>query len=74
MPIQYFAEQNDGSIWSAYQIILPTREVGHPYYGTCKCLLVDGAPRKAKGLLITILDYEVEQATIQVKKFVVAKV
>ena len=74
MPIQYVAEWNNGGIWSAYQIILPTQIVGHPYYGTCKCLLVDGAPRKAKGLLITILDYEVEHATIQVKKFIVAKV
>jgi len=74
MPIQYFAEQNDGGIWSAYQIILPTQGVGHPYYGVCTCLLVDGAPRRAKGLLITILDYEVEQATIRVKRFVVVKV
>jgi len=74
MPIQYTAEQNDGGIWSAYQIILPTQIVGHPYYGTCTCLLVDGSPRRAKGLLITILDYEVEQATIRVKKFIVAKV
>ena len=72
-PIQYFAEQNNGGVWSAYQLILPTQEVGHPYYGACNCLLVDGAPRKAKGYLITILDYEVEQAVILVKSFVVAK-
>lgn len=68
-PIIYNASSNDGRLWCAYNINIPSVEVGHPYYGTCRCCLVDGKPKKVKGRLITIYDYEVDGANINVKGF-----
>lgn len=69
LPIVYFADHNDGSIWSAYNIKLPTVAVGHPYYGVCNCLKINDQARKVKGMLITIYEYEVEGNDITVKRF-----
>ena len=72
-PIQYVATGNDGSLWCAYNINTPRRTVGHPFYGQCTCLLIDGQPKKAKGMTITIYDYDVEGININVKGFCVNK-
>lgn len=70
-PIEYIAETNDGGIWNAYGIILPTVAVGHSYYGVCQCLKVDGRARKVKGMVINIYDYTVENGVITAHNFVV---
>ena len=72
--ISYVAEGNDGSIWSAYRIILPTFIVGNPYHGTCCCLNVDGKARRAKGWKIVIYDYDVEDCIVRVNGFFIERV
>lgn len=72
--IRYVAEQNNGGLWSAYTIDLPTITVGHSRYGMCECLNIDNRARKAKGLTITIYDYEVVGGCrIQVNGFYVLR-
>lgn len=70
-PIVYVADKNDGCLWNAYNIALPTIPVGHPYYGMCNCLFVDGKAKKAKGYKIIIFDYEVNGSYIKVNNFAV---
>lgn len=72
-PIEYVAEQNDGNIWSAYRIELPCKAVGHPYYGVCYCLDIEGKAKRAKNMKITIYDYIVEDNVIKVNGFFATK-
>jgi len=71
--IEYVAEQNDGGLWSAYEIELPVVTVGHPYYGVAYCLLVNDKARKVKGMTISIYDYEVDGNKIKANGFMVRR-